>query len=123
MSNIMGVFYVMIGLILVIIAFCLVELYMYSQNEKAYAKEYQKRIDDIKVGDVYEWNIERDPPQRNPFKEPAENTLVIVISDKKTNKFGEVWVQYYFKNNGPDNLKWDKSADDLIRYFRKRKGE
>lgn len=119
----MGVFYVMIGIILVLVAFCLVELFLSSLKEKVYAKEYQKRIDDIKVGDVYEWNTERDPPQRNPFKEPNENTLVIVISDKKTNKFGEVWVQYYFKSNGPDNLKWDKSAADLIKYFRKRKGE
>lgn len=119
----MGVFYVMICIILVLIAFCLVELYLFSQSEKAYAKAYQKRIDDIKVGDVYEWNTERDPPQRNPFKEPAENTLVIVISDKKTNEFGEVWVQYYFKSNGPNSQKWDKSAADLIKYFRKRKGE
>ena len=119
----MGVVYVFIGIILSLIAFCLVELYISSLNEKAYVKAYQKLIDDIKVGDVYEWNTEKDPPQRNPFKEPNENTLVIVISDKKTNKFGEVWVQYYFKNNGPDNLKWDKSAADLIKYFRKRKGE
>ena len=119
----MGIFYIMIGIILVLIALSLGELYICSQNEKAYAKAYQKLIDDIKVGDVYEWNTEKDPPQRNPFKEPNENTLVIVISDKKTNKFGEVWVQYYFKNNGPDNKKWEKSAADLIKYFRKRKGE
>jgi hypothetical protein len=115
--------FVFIGIIFSLIAFCLVDLYLFSQNEKAYAKAYQKRIDDIKIGDVYEWNIDRDPPQRNPFKEPDENTLVIVISDKKTNQFGEVWVQYYFKNNGPNNLKWEKSAADLIKYFRKRKGE
>lgn len=115
--------FVFIGIILALIAFCLVELYIFSLNEKAYAKEYQKLIDDIKIGDVYEWNTDRDPPQRNPFKELVENPLVIVISDKKTNQFGEVWVQYYFKNNGPDNLKWNKSAADLIKYFRKRKGE
>ena len=115
--------FVFIGIILFLIVFCFVGLYMFSRNEKAYAKAYQECIDDIKVGDVYEWNTERDPPQRNPFKEPVENNLVIVISDKKTNKFGEVWVQYYFKNNGPDNLKWDKSAADLIKYFRKIKGE
>jgi len=119
----MGIYYTFMGIILVLIVFCLVDLYIRSQNEKAYAKAYQKLIDDIKVGDVYEWNTEKDPPQRNPFKEPNENALVIVISDKKTNKFGEVWVQYYFKECGPDNKKWDKSAADLIKYFRKRKGE
>ncbi len=119
----MEIGYILIGVILVLIAFCLVELYICSQNEKAYAKAYQKRIDDIKVGDIYEWNTEKDPPQRNPFKEPNENALVIVISDKKTNEFGEVWVQYYFKDYGPDNKKWDKSAEDLIKYYRKRKGE
>ena len=52
----MGVFYIMIGIILVLVAFCLVELFLSSLKEKAYAKAYQERIDDIKIGDVYEWN-------------------------------------------------------------------
>ena len=119
----MILFFVFIGVVLVFIALFIVDLYISSQNEKAYAKAYQKRIDDIKVGDIYEWNTDRDPPQRNPFKEPDENNPVIVIVGKKTNQFGEVWVQYYHGPNGSGDVKWEQSAADLIKYYRKRKGE
>lgn len=119
----MAPFFVFIGIILALFAFFIVDFYISLQNEKAYAKTYQKRIDDIKVGDIYEWNTDRDPPQRNPFKEPDEYNPVIVIVDKKINQFGEVWVQYYHGPNGSGDVKWEQSAADLIKYYRKRKGE
>ena len=80
------------------------------------SKRYKKYIDSIKIGDKFMMRGTFDEDV-NPFKEKRE-PIIVEITDIRTNKIGEKYVQYRYIDD-PPYLTFNNKIDIFTELFLK----
>ena len=78
------------------------------------SKRYKKYIDSIKIGDKFAMRGSFDK-DLNPFKEKRE-PIIVEITDIRTNKIGEKYVQYRYIDD-PPYLTYNNRIDIFTELF------
>ena len=78
------------------------------------SKRYKKYIDSIKIGDKFAMRGSFDK-DLNPFKEKRE-PIIVEITDIRTNKIGEKYVQYRYIGD-PPYLTFNNKIDIFTELF------
>ena len=92
-------------------------------NDRRYARQYQKHLDSISVGDIFEPNFIVKGLDDDPFKEKSDySEYRNVIIDIKKNDRGETWVKYKrLKDGGVEHTSKIQEFDKV--YTRVKKSE
>lgn len=101
----------------VFIVCCIILFYQYFERK---SEKYERYIDSIKVGDVFESNI-IEYIDENPFDDVGNNVIKrsdyqYVITDIRKNSKGETWVKYKkLRDNKEDADEIHDFAEDKTR--------
>ena len=92
-------------------------------NDRRYDRQYQKYLDSISVGDIFEPNFIDEGLDDDPFKEKLDySEYRNIIIDIKKNYKGETWVKYKrLKDDGIERTSEIQAFDKV--YTRVKKSE